>query len=178
MSATLKIVSDSDPVSPRDNDNLGTMVCWHRRYRLGDEQPTQEPTEWFKENVPDGSVVLPLYLYDHNGITMRTAAFTCPWDSGQVGWIYIAPEKIKNEYSVKRISKKLRERVAGYLDQEVKTYDHFLTGQVWGFVYEQNGEQQDSCWGFLGDSLDETGLADSVPAEARPLLNDAWENRA
>jgi len=37
-------------------------------------------------------VILPLYLYDHGGITMSTGAFSCPWDSGQVGWIY-APKK-------------------------------------------------------------------------------------
>ncbi len=37
-------------------------------------------------------VILPLYLYDHGGITMRTNPFSCPWDSGQVGWIY-APKK-------------------------------------------------------------------------------------
>ena len=36
----------------------------------------------------DGMVILPLYLYDHSGITMNTCGFSCPWDSGQVGWIY------------------------------------------------------------------------------------------
>jgi hypothetical protein len=32
----IKIVFDEDIWSPRDWDNLGTMVCWHRRYKLGD----------------------------------------------------------------------------------------------------------------------------------------------
>ena len=36
----------------------------------------------------DKYVILPLYLYDHSGITISTGPFSCPWDSGQVGWIY------------------------------------------------------------------------------------------
>ncbi len=35
---TLSVVPDDDPVSPReDRDNFGTIVCFHRRYTLGDE---------------------------------------------------------------------------------------------------------------------------------------------
>ena len=30
----------------------------------------------------EGMVILPLYLYDHSGITMNTTGFSCPWDSG------------------------------------------------------------------------------------------------
>ena len=34
----LSIYFDSCPTNPREWDNLGTMVCGHRRYDLGDEQ--------------------------------------------------------------------------------------------------------------------------------------------
>ena len=40
----------------------------------------------------DGFVFLPLYLFDHSGITMNTSGFSCPWDSGQVGWIFCTPD--------------------------------------------------------------------------------------
>lgn len=33
---TIKIYHDEDAESPRDWDNLGEMVCFHRRYNLGD----------------------------------------------------------------------------------------------------------------------------------------------
>ena len=34
----LKIEQDTDPMNPRtDWDNLGTMVCFHNRYDLGDK---------------------------------------------------------------------------------------------------------------------------------------------
>ena len=37
---TIKIERDGDAESPREWDNVGTMVCWHSRYNLGDEQPS------------------------------------------------------------------------------------------------------------------------------------------
>ena len=41
---------------------------------------------------------LPLYLYDHGGITMSTNPFSCPWDDGgQVGWIYASKQKFIDE---------------------------------------------------------------------------------
>ena len=34
----IRIMPDYDPSSPREWDNLGIMICSHRRYNLGDEQ--------------------------------------------------------------------------------------------------------------------------------------------
>lgn len=131
----VKIVPDSYPTSPRDWDNLGTMVCWHRNYNLGDEQPNDSPTE-YRAKLPKHIIELPLYLYDHSGITMNTSGFTCGWDSGQVGFIYVTKEKIRKEYGWKRITQARKEKIYRYLKNEVKTYDHYLTGQVYGFKHE------------------------------------------
>ena len=40
-------------------------------------------------------VILPLYLFDHSGISISTGSFHDPWDSGQVGFIYASKEKAK-----------------------------------------------------------------------------------
>jgi hypothetical protein len=155
----IEIFPDTYPESPREWDNLGTMVCFHGNYNLGDEHNYrhQDYSGWEEmkkaiiknENV---GVILPLYLYDHSGITMNTTGFHCPWDSGQVGWIYISKEKMRYEYSKKRVSKQLKERVKGYLEAEVKTYDQYLTGDVYGFriTEVETEEELDSCWGFYG----------------------------
>ena len=38
-----RIELDPEPYDPRkENENVGVMVCWHRRYNLGDEQPKNE----------------------------------------------------------------------------------------------------------------------------------------
>jgi hypothetical protein len=142
---TIEIHQDEDGDSPRNWDNFATMVCWHRRYNLGDEQPTCNPNEY---EIPKGSEVLPLYLYDHSGITMSTAPFQCPWDSGQVGWIYVTPEQMKKEFNVKRLTKKHREEARKIMRGEVETYDMYLTGQVYGYVIDDG--EGDSLWGMYG----------------------------
>jgi hypothetical protein len=145
---TVKIFPDSDPESPREWDNLGTMVCFHRRYNLGDKDhdfKTPEEFNKFLENNYDELVVLPLYLYDHSGITMNTTGFSCPWDSGQVGWIYVDHSKIKNEFGVVDV-----EKIKKQLRCEVETYDQFISDQVYGYKIFRDGEEVDSCWGFYG----------------------------
>jgi hypothetical protein len=44
---------DCEAVNPRENDNVGTMVCWHRRANYGDEQPKCSPEDWFRAKLTD-----------------------------------------------------------------------------------------------------------------------------
>jgi hypothetical protein len=43
---TVKINREEYPSDPREDSNLGTMVCWHRNYKLGDEQPKEDAGEY------------------------------------------------------------------------------------------------------------------------------------
>ena len=177
----LRIFQDDNAESPRQWDNMGTMVCFHRRYNLGDEHNYDSPEE-FKQcvNEKDIAVILPLYIYDHSGITISTSPFSCPWDSGQVGWIYVTKEEVRETYGVKRISKKLLERVTSYLIGDVKTYDQYLTGDVYGFslvektacdsCQETTEEILDSCWGFYGSDLTENGILDHLQDDDKQIV--------
>lgn len=181
-----KIIQDTDPESPREWCNIGTMACWHGRYNLGDEQPKCDPEDYIAE-LPEGSVILPLYLYDHSGITMSTSGFPCAWDSGQVGIIYVTPERIRKEYGDD--SSESREKAESCLKSEVKVYDWYITGNVWGFQIEKvtpcdscghpDVEVIDSCWGFLGDDEENVlnAMKDHVEDEHHAALDEAWENR-
>ena len=93
---------------------------------------------------------MPLYLYDHSGITISTGSFSCPWDSGQVGWVYADRKMIEEEYG--KCDKNSMTRTREVLELEVNTYDDFLTGQCFGFRYFVEEDEVDSCWGFLGDA--------------------------
>lgn len=157
----IEIIPDDSPFDPRGDDNLGTMVCFHGNYNLGDkhEYRHQDYSGWeeMKRAIirnENAGVILPLYLYDHSGITMNTTGFHCPWDSGQVGFVFISKEKMREEYSYKRVSQKLIKRVTEYLVNEVATYDQYLTGDVYGFriTDTETEEEVDSCWGYYGDS--------------------------
>jgi len=182
--ASVKILRDEDPGNPRkEYENLGLMACWHGRYTLGDVQPKERPTEWLKEHAPKGSVVLPLFLFDHSGITMSTSAGrfraqdSAGWDWGQVGNIVATPQAMKENFMTKRLTKEQKKLAEQILQQEVRTYDQYLQGQVWGFIYKPDKGEEDSCWGFYGDTLKDTGILDHLPAGAYELAKEAWENR-
>lgn len=173
----LRICREVYPDDPRSWDNLGTMVCWHRRYTLGDEHDYKTPEaflEFIRRNAPR-SVILPVFLYDHSGITVSTVPFTCRFDSGQVGFIYVTPDRIREEYGASRISAGLRKRVEDILRAEVETYDQYLRGDVYGFVLEKETvcdvcqiksvDQEDSCWGFFGDDITVNGILDHLSNE-------------
>lgn len=227
-SIRMRIEREEYPESPREWDNLGTMYCWHSRYNLGDEQPTQCPDlvlldmlrdcilsdedcldiiwdiiRWHKDHAEDffhvmdhgpieqdsiidalegacvpkaaGTildkyyVIMPLYLYDHSGITISTSPFSCPWDSGQVGFI------------AAKLSGMDREKIISILQSEVSTYDMYLRGEVYGFVIEELNadtgywEETGSCGGFYGCDVDTNGMLDHIPCElhntARELMS-------
>jgi len=170
----LRIVPDNDPQSPREWDNLGTMICTHSRYNLGDTQ--KDPVEYLTELglTAKDIVYLPLYLYDHSGLTMSTGDFKAfdpqGFDSGLVGIIYVSKEKIKSEYNVKRITKKTLEKVYSMLNSEVEIYNDYLSGNVWGFTLTEEIQTEnqiienliDSCYGFYGSDPDTNGIKDHV----------------
>lgn len=149
---TLKLIQDESPQNPRTEfENLGTMACFHRRYDLGDTKHGLSIPEVKDISKSTKYFSLPLYLYDHSGLTISTSPFSCPWDSGQIGVIFVSKAKVRKEWSIKHISEKLRVKVMECLRAEVETYDQYLTGDTWGYVIEdKNGNHIESCFGFYG----------------------------
>ena len=157
---TIEIENDECSESPRDWDNLGTMVCFHGRYRLGDKHDFRGPEDFLEYLKTEKCLVLPLYLYDHSDISISTGSFVgraqhAEWDSGQVGWIYVTYGKIREECGRKYITRRLLGYVTKYLVQEIGTYDQYLRGDVYGYSIKDIG---DSCWGFYGYDHDKSGL--------------------
>jgi len=140
----LSIEQDQDPIDPRDGDNLGIMVAFHKRYKLGDETnlTSDQFNSW--DEVEDylikhekAKVILPLYLLDHGILAMQTEPFREDpggWDSGQVGFIYTTDKKIKEFYGDKKPSEKEIEEA---LEDEVRTYNDYLEGNVYRLVLEK-----------------------------------------
>lgn len=154
---TVEIWLDEDAENPREWDNLVKMVCFHKRYALGDQHHSspEDFREFVRREKP--VVVLPLYLYDHSVLSISTKSFMgrvrhAEWDSGQVGWAYISKEDALKEYEVKRISKKIRAELRAVLESEVEVYDQFLQGEVYGFtIRDAGGNEVESVGGYFGD---------------------------
>lgn len=170
---------DEDRLNPRkEMDNMGTMICFHGRYRLGDEHGYRDPKAFVEkitgldtdelgsnpnDDLGDGSkyriVWEPLYLYDHSGITMSTSPFSCPWDSGQVGVIYVTYEDVWMSIVAGPPAEMPKgwipdadviAQAEAILKGEVETYDQYLRGDVYTYaVYGPVLEAE------RGDDIDE-----------------------
>ena len=147
---TLFTYRDPDPESPRNWDNLGTVVLLDRcRYAFGDEKMGRDAIQQLLDDKR--FFALPVYIYDHSGITINTTGFSCPWDSGLIGVIYCSLDAVREWYVVKRITDKIRARALDTLRAEIAVLDQYLTGDVYGFAVHVNGKEAESCWGFYGE---------------------------
>lgn len=156
---TIEIYQDEEPINPRnDTDNDSLMICFHSDYDLGDkhdyEQRNYHSWEELKEQLikdHNPACILPVYIYDHSGITISTKPFSCPWDSGQVGWILIDKKRLMNIFNKKRLTPNLIKLGDKLLQSCVETYDQYLKGEVYGYeIKDKNDDVQDNCWGFYG----------------------------
>ena len=161
----LTIDHENYPENPREWDNLTKMVCVHPKYNLlGDKHDYKrnDYNSWGelekdiikRENV---GVILPLYIYDHSGITISTTPFGCKWDSTQIGFIYITRDiifenfkhrLINGVYVNKILTKKIKEIFTERLLNELKCYDQYLQNEVYSFEIVKDDERVEYCGGY------------------------------
>lgn len=234
----MHIQRDEFPSDPRkDQDNMSSMWCSHRRYDLGDfdhnvslEQwitdllrtvPENELAAWLHDNMlrwTSGSsdheivesfldtvlendddnwrhgmkalrafaVVMPIWLYDHSGITISTGERVYPyndqWDSGQVGFAALTKQKTMEELreivrdpsgnpvriytgektwrydTVPFTEETWQKGATDAIKAEVETYDQYLTGDVWWYkIYSTAIPTK----GSVSDNLDDWDEEDS-----------------
>jgi hypothetical protein len=158
----VKVYVDQDASSPREFGMLSEILYSKKsRYTLGDRAVDSREIDQKIKN--DEYICLPVFAYIHGNVTLSTKPFSCQWDSGQSGIIYVSKEKIRKEFGVKRVSLKLMETVIKQLQGEVNTYSRYLNGDVYGYVVEDDqGEEVDSCWGFFEEP---TQIAEQVERE-------------
>jgi len=178
---TINIKYDECTENPREWDNLGNMLCFHNRYNLGDNNLKDEfcyTKECNLKNLTDYCenwdevekvlkkefnvvVIMPLWLYDHGGLSMKTCKHGqhSGFDCGQIGFIYVTREDILKEYGYKRITKKILENVENILIRELEIYNDYIGGYVYGYNIENEaGGLIDSCSGFYGYDFENNGL--------------------
>ena len=142
------IYIDDLPCSPREDDNFGTLVAFHSKYDLSDNQDfTKE--EIIEHIQRDDIFALPVYIYEHSSIALSTEPFNCEWDSGQLGYIFATYEDIEKEgWNT--------EDAENFMKYELETYSNYINGEVYGYQIYKKGDCEycsddvDSCWGFIG----------------------------
>lgn len=156
----INIYYDTEAENPRTWSNLGTVYTAHRKYKPEEdfdanfniEDVFSDKLGNFKDSFLQNYIAMPIYLYDHSGVTISTTPFSCRWDSGFFGIIAVETAKVKKEYDWGNLTKSRREKIETYLKAEVEVLDNYFTGAVYSFtITAANDEEIDSCHGFYGD---------------------------
>lgn len=151
---TLTVFEDSydDPREDFEGTNMAKMICFHRKYKLGDEHNFENPqefNEWYKKNKDKVACIMPLYLLDHSGLTMSVHDFHDPWDSGQVGYAYILKETLRKHNMADDIGS--YDICRTLIETEVEEYDKWLRGvpQYFTFDITDKDDEPVKCMGIF-----------------------------
>ncbi len=169
-----------DKIEALNNDRYQELVDGGASHDAAANTVESEISELISKTVEEsGTVMLPLFLYDHSGLTMSVTSFSCQWDSGQVGWIYATGEKIKDEFG--NDPTVAVTAATNLLKSEVETFDQYLRNDVYGVSIETfvnigsleepewEKEEIDSCWGFFGQEYAAGELKDQFEASLEAL---------
>jgi len=168
----------------------GYFKKWYEEYAA--ESPLDMDDEELKDAIIESmgkgdlltlarqkNCILELNLYDHSMLSMSTSSFIgrahhAEWDSGQVGWVYVSHEDVKKEYG--SVTPETLVKAENLLRAEVKAYDCYLSNQCYGFRLYKDGEEEDSCWGFIGYISDiKKDMVRYLPEECQNMLEDLEE---
>ena len=148
---TARVFHDDLSESPRGLENMGAIVTKKSRH-ISIQEGNLSFTEAEKAIERDEVLGLPVYAYVHGNIALSTSPFSCPWDSGQVGFITASKEKVREVYGVKRITKQVRELALKGLKCEVALLGDYVNGDVYYVqVFNDKGDVVEDGGGFLGE---------------------------
>lgn len=176
----VEIVRDSVAENPlQDWDWAGHLTLiprysWAGTYEGKDDPRDSEFRKRLRAIRIFGGVVLPVYAYDHSGVTFsvnNSYPFNDPWDGGQVGYAYMTAKEIEAEYEGDKA------QAREHLKTMVLCADAYSNGECYGYrTYGPDGNELNSCWGFWNTygTWQEfiKSLADEVPDEFSELVRD------
>ena len=171
-----ELVYDPDADSPREWDNLGTILIspdkshWiaspddivDTSIRLG-KNPHEHWENLRREQLnlkkSDIAIAYPITKYEHGSISL-SLGYKQGWDYGVVGFVYITKETLRKEYGVKRITKSIIECAENRLQDELDTLTRWLNGDCYGwqikeYALDDGGldweevDTLDNCWGYF-----------------------------
>ena len=184
---TLTIWYDQFVENPCDEWFMGTYDFFGRRQHLGTNPDSkyyegvrkkygsrEEYERELKQIVRKGGVVLPVFAYEHGGIALKTTEFSCPWDSGQIGYAYITTEQIASKLGFKKGAKGRKKAAETLLKGEIQTLSSWANGEIYGFTLEEGDELVESIGGFyewkdFDTLLDE--MKENVSEEHREIFD-------
>ena len=172
----VQVDNDDCAESPREWDNLWTILTWTSDYNSIDSNPyadldtfladylTEKQIEnLYKSNSEKefferiekrfyelGYLIKPISKYEHGQVSYY-AEILRGWDSGVVGLAMVNIEDVKKEYGASVLSKGLKEKIHAILDSELDTYNSWANWYVYTIsLLDFDGNVVDSLGGMIG----------------------------
>ena len=170
----IEILSSYDVENPRNFGQDSVLVtALNRHHIIGDNCRDAELPEGctsmedaFRQHLKENKlginnvIYLPVYAYIHSGITIATTPYSCRFDSGQAGYIYLTKKDARERLGVKKLSKENKDTIYKQLVEEVALLDSYICDEV--FTFTIDGEYPDEAGEFYGSDLDKSGLFKSL----------------
>lgn len=156
--------------NPDEFDTLGTFGVVANAISFGDPEAEKLLKELHKQEPASRSwadleerlikrvrpaYVRPIYAYIHGAVVLSTnsaiGAQHMGWDTMQVGFMWVTPEKVRKEFNCKRITKNVLAKVAAILGHELQAYQDYGNGAVVGWevsIQDQDGKTIFDDFGF------------------------------
>ena len=192
--------------SPRDGwDNLGTLYTWEGEYYSPDRQNFSDGLEFLGsiigeeliEKIHDkynndsdffdditkrldklGYILYPISKHDHSNVRYFLG-ISSGWDSGTVGVIFAEKKKICEWFNTKKVTQKVREKVAQNFESELELYTDYANGYgIYCVEIEKfSGEQVEICAGYYKPDHETIDQCFSLASELDSDLGDLsdWE---
>lgn len=146
---TIEVVHDEAAENPRmARDCVSKIVALHRRYNFPNDANirTQDFDGWdaierHLRKKLGAKVLTPIYLYDHSGLAISPMPFSCPWDSGQIGFAYVDKE------GAALLGTNRKAKLERAMLLELKEWGAYVAGEVYTY------KNEDDEWGstYYGD---------------------------
>jgi hypothetical protein len=171
---TLNIYYDDYCESPRDYDNISTLILKNiinESHFMFDnnivydneEHCIIELTKDIKKEFGSQNIlaICPVWKYEHSGVVFSLSPFSCRFDSGFVGFMVVLKSEARKQLGVKRLSKEKQRQALEYAYSEFKVFNEYAQGNCLRFeVLDKDGNEIDSCGGFYGTDIKTNGLLD------------------
>jgi len=161
----IEIKYDQNPENCRtDWDNMTEIHCCSSRYYLGEHNHSswEECDVAISEARKRGDLVFKVFAYIHSGTVLSLESFYghlpqghAEFDSGQSGYMVVKKKDIIENWGKKNWTKELRKKAYEVALSDIKTFNSYLNGEVYGYIVDDDGE--DSCYGYYDteDALQE-----------------------
>ena len=127
---------NKDFLNPRNDDCLGHLFLFHKRYVLGDETEYTakdfahfEDMLTFLRETEEAIIALPVFGYDHGQLRIQVGPYNDPWDSGQLGFIWATKSDIMTWYQATEWEDRLATEATAVLGAEVAAYDAYINSE-------------------------------------------------